>query len=95
MSTFDVPLLHASKYDQILCIISHCEETNASIINEILNTDNIDKHEYILICYIDAEKVADAKLNIQRVINNINIVLNIIIPSYNIINMVIDIIMLI
>ena len=44
---FDVP--HASKYDQILSMISDCEETIASLINEILNTDSVNEHEYILI----------------------------------------------
>ena len=30
-------------------IISDCWEIDASVINEILNTDNVNKHEYILI----------------------------------------------
>ena len=45
MSTFDFPLTQASKYDQIMFIISDYAESNPSVINKILNTDILDKHD--------------------------------------------------
>ena len=69
LSTSDA--LHASKYDQIMPITSDCEETDASVINEILKANDLDKHEQV-----EAEKEDDATLILQAVINNINIVIN-------------------